>query len=260
MNQFSTLVLQRPSPGTALLTLNRAAALNAINSSMRKELATVLRQMATDDSVRIVVINGEGRAFSAGADLKDDIEQLDINEVLMNEYKPSFDAIITMNKPVISVVTGLAAGIGLSLALVCDLTVMADDAFLLCPFSTISLIPDGGANFLLARQLGYRRAYQMAIEAERLPATEALRLGLVNRLAPADHALEDALAWADELAQRAPLALARTKEAMRFALGHTYDETYRREAELQAACFASDDFSEGRSAFVEKRAPRFSGK
>ena len=98
--------------------------------------------------------------------------------MLMDEYKPSFDAIITMDKPVISAIVGSASGIGLSLALVCDLSVMADDAFLLCPFSTINLIPDGGGNYLLSRQMGYKRAYEMAIEANRMPASRALEDGL----------------------------------------------------------------------------------
>ncbi|MDH3589055.1 MAG: enoyl-CoA hydratase-related protein [Gammaproteobacteria bacterium] len=260
MNESATVVYEQPQDNVALVTLNRPDALNAINSRMRMELPVALNRAAGDANIRVLVLTGSGRAFSAGADLKDDLQGLDINDVLLNEYKPAFDAIIGMDKPVISAINGSASGIGLSLALVCDLSVMADDGFLLCPFSTINLIPDGGGNFLLARQMGYKRAYQMAIEADRLPASRALELGLVNRLVAADRVREAALEWAGSLASRAPQALARTKKIMRFAMANNYDDTFRQEAAIQSLCFASEDFSEGRNAFIQKRRAVFKGK
>ena len=122
-----------------------------------------------------------------------------------------------MPKPVIAAVHGSAAGIGMSLALSCDLMIMADDAFLLSPFTTISLVPDGGLNWLLVRQLGYRRAFQLSVESERIEAQRCVDLGLANKAVPADELQAAALEWAQELSKRAPLSLAATKNAMRIA-------------------------------------------
>lgn len=258
MNDYETIRYETTGR-VACITLARPQALNAVNTQMRAELPRALRQAAEDDAVRVVVLAGEGRAFSAGADLKEDLRELDITRILIDEYKPAFDLIVQMDKPVISAVNGSAAGISLALALVCDLCVMGQDAFLLSPFSTISLIPDGGTTYLLVRQLGYKRAFEAAIEAQRINADQALQLGLVNRVVPGDSVVENALRWADELADRAPLAVAYTKKVMRYAASASYEDTFLEEARLQKLCLQSDDFVEGRQAFVDKRKPRFRG-
>lgn len=259
MSQFSTLIYRQEN-NVAIITLNRPSALNAIDRILRSELPVALKLAANDDGIRAVVLTGAGRAFSAGADLKDAEPDLDMIRVLMDEYRPSFDAIRTMEKPVISAITGSASGIGLSLALICDLTIMAEDAFLLCPFSAINLVPDGGATFLLSRQIGYKLAYEMAIEAARMPASRALELGLVNRLLAPDTVVQAAIDWGHELSSCAPVALAQTKRLMRFAMENSYDATYAEEARVQKTCFESEDFVEGRNAFIEKRRPSFKGK
>ena len=125
----------------------------------------------------------------------------------------ALEAIAALPKPVIAAVNGFAAGIGLSFALQCDLVMMAEDAFLLSPFTTISLVPDGGANWMLVRQLGYHRAYELSIESSRIAASRCVELGLANRTAPADSLVADAVAWGAELAKRAPLSLAATKRS-----------------------------------------------
>jgi 2-(1,2-epoxy-1,2-dihydrophenyl)acetyl-CoA isomerase len=165
-----------------------------------------------------------------------------------------------MEKPVVAAVAGPAAGIGLSFALACDLVMMSEDAYLLSPFAAIGLIPDGGATWLLARTLGYHRAYQLCVESERVPAARCLELGLANRVVPADALDAESLAWAESLAERSPLALARTKLAMRAAMTSSFSETVAYEAHLQNACVESEDAQEGVAAFLGKRKAEFKGK
>ena len=137
---------------------------------------------------------------------------------------------------------------------------MADNAFMLSPFTTISLVPDGGLNWMLVRQLGYRRAFQLSVESERIPAARCVELGLANRAVPAGELRSAAVGWAHALAKRAPLSVAATKKAMRHAADHDWASTYDMEARLQGELFGTDDNREGIAAFLEKRAPEFKGR
>jgi len=260
MTRYATVHYSQDGP-VAILTLNRPDAMNSFDAELRADLLKALTEAGGDPTVRVVVLSGEGRSFSAGADLKSGLaDDANLDEMLQSEYRPIFERIEHMSKPVIAAVGGSAAGIGMSLALMCDLLVMADDAFMLAPFTTISLVPDGGLNWLLVQQLGYRRAFQLAVEAERIPAARCLELGLANRLASANDLLEEAVGWANSLAQRAPLSLAATKQAMRHAASGTWASTFDLEASLQRGLHASDDCREGVSAFFEKRKPEFKGR
>jgi 2-(1,2-epoxy-1,2-dihydrophenyl)acetyl-CoA isomerase len=244
----------------ALVRLNRPEDLNAFNRQLCLDLADALRSVSKDASVRVVVLGGHGRVFSAGADLKVDMpDGATVTKRLREEFKPGLMAIVEMDKPVISVIQGSAAGIGLAYALAADLVVMGESAFLLSPFANIALIPDGGLNWILPLAVGYRRAYQMAVECERISATQAHQWGLANRVVPDDQLMDNALHWAGSLALRSPMALSLTKRAMRSALDSSFAEMIDREAELQAACIESQDFREGVTAFLEKRKPRFLG-
>ena len=245
----------------ALITIHRPEAMNSFNTELRRDLLSAFRQARGDRSVRVVVLTGEGRSFSAGADLKGSLSgDRSVEEQLQQEYRPIFECIAAMDQPVIAAVGGSAAGIGMSYALACDLLVMAEDAFLLSPFTTISLVPDGGLNWLLVHQLGYRRAFELSIECERIPAERCVQLGLANRTAPAASLLDDTLAWARSIAERAPLSLAATKKAMRHAAGHDWASTFDVEAPLQRQLKESEDCAEGVAAFFQRRKPRFKGR
>jgi len=257
---MSEIVKYEQHDAVAVITLNRPDAMNSFTSQLSFDLLDALEKTHHDDSVRVVVMTGEGRCFSAGADLKSGFEGRRVFGKLQYEYRPVMSAIATMPKPVIGAVPGSAAGIGLSLALTCDLLVMADNAFLLSPFTTISLVPDGGLNWLLVRQLGYRRAFQLSVESERIDAARSVELGLANKAVPAEELQSAALEWATMLARRAPLSLAATKKVMRHAMDHDWASSFDAEAELQQSLVGGDDNLEGVQAFFEKREPEFKGK
>lgn len=258
---MSETVLYQRHGRVAVVTLNRPEVLNAFNRQLAQELRDAMIRASADREVRAVVLRGAEGRFSAGADLKQGFPQdRRVEDMLNTEFRPILDMIAGMEKPVIAAVGGPAAGIGLSFALVCDLVMMAEDAYLLSPFAAIGIIPDGGATWLLVRQLGYHRAYQLCVEAERLPAQRCLELGLANRLVAAEQLDDESLAWAQQLAERAPLALARTKMAMRAAMNISLSEAIAYEAQLQNACIESEDAKEGVAAFLAKRKPEFKGK
>jgi len=257
---MSDIVRYERLDAVAVISLNRPDNLNAFTNELRADLLEALEKAQADSGIKVIVLTGEGRCFSAGADLNDDVVDRPVGEKLQHEYRPVLEAIANMPKPVIAAVPGSAAGIGLSVALQCDLLAMADNAFMLSPFTTISLIPDGGLNWLLVRQLGYRRAFQLSVESERIPAQRCVELGLANRAVPADELRSFAVDWAQVLANRAPLSLAATKKVMRYAADHDWESSYDLEAELQDELFDSEDNLEGIAAFLQKRAPKFRGK
>lgn len=253
-------VLYETDGAVATITLNRPGALNSFDQAMRAGLAAATAQARDDTEIRAVILTGAGRAFSAGADLKAGFKTgAEVERIVNEEYAPSLIDITEMEKPVISAVNGFAAGIGLSYALACDLSVMGENAFLLCPFSAIGLIPDGGSTWLLTHATGYKNAYEMAVESERMPAARCKELGLVNKVAADDELMATAREWAGRLAGKAPLALARTKKMMRRTSTLSYAEAISAEAALQRLCFDSADCREGVTAFLEKRQPRFTG-
>ena len=256
---MSDIVNYELQDAIAVITLNRPDSMNAFTNELRVDLLGALQKANEDTSVRAVILTGVGRCFSAGADLNDTVDS-PVTEILQTEYRPVQEAIAAMPKPVIAAVPGSAAGIGLSIAMHCDLMIMADNAFLLSPFTTISLVPDGGLNWLLVRQLGYRRAFQLSIESERISADRCVELGLANKVVPAEELQSAALEWANVISQRAPLSVAATKKVMRFAADNDWASSYDLEAELQGDLLGSADNREGIQAFFEKRAPKFEGQ
>jgi 2-(1,2-epoxy-1,2-dihydrophenyl)acetyl-CoA isomerase len=257
---MSDVVRYEQHDAVAVVTINRPDSMNAFTTELSLDLQLELERAHHDDSVRAIVLTGEGRCFSAGADLKSGFDGRPVSGKLQHEYRPVISEVLNMPKPVIAAVNGSAAGIGMSLALSCDLMLMADNAFLLSPFTTISLVPDGGLNWLLVKQLGYRRAFQLSIESERIDAQRCVELGLANRAVAADELLDTALEWARTLSKRAPMSIAATKKAMRLASDGDWASVFNLEAELQQQLAGSADNVEGVKAFFEKRSPDFQGK
>jgi len=176
------------------------------------------------------------------------------------DFNPLLELLVRIDKPVIAAVNGPAAGFGMSMALACDLVVMAEDAFLLSSFINIGLVPDGGATWFLLRRIGYGRTFEVLADATRLDARRCLELGLANRVVAPDALRDTATTWAAELAGRAPMALALTKRLARLSQGAALSDALALEAELQALCLATADTREAMAAFAGKRPPRFTGR
>jgi len=260
MTDYETVKLELDG-AVALVTLNRPTVLNAFNGQLLRDLGQVAQQVNQDDDIRVVVLTGEGRCFSAGADLSEEVAAgFSVEDQLNNEYKPVLMAITEAPKPWISAVNGAAAGVGSSFAMNCDLTVMAEDAYIYQAFAAIGLIPDGGATWHLARTVGRKRAYELIATGEKLKAAKCLELGLCNRVVPVERLLPETLAWAQELAGKAPLSLRYAKQALNTAMESDVSDTFGREAKLQHLCVSSEDAQEGMRAFMQKRAPEFKGR
>ena len=254
-------VLYEQRDTVAVIALNRPDTLNGFVKELCDELLLALEKAHNDDSVRAVVLTGEGRAFSAGADLKSGFNpDRSLHGTLQFEYRPVLNEIAEIPKPVIAAVPGFAAGIGISFVMQCDLAVMDEEAFLLSPFTTIGLTGDGGANWHLVRRLGYPLAFQLSVESERIAADRCVELGLINKVAPAGEARQVAIDWATKLSKRSPLSLAATKKIMRHAMQYDWGSSYDLEASVQADLGKSDDFKEGVDAFFEKREAKFKGR
>jgi len=262
MSKYETVLVERHGP-VAVVSLNRPDKLNSFNGPLRRDLLLAVREVNDDDSVRVVVLTGAGRAFSAGADLADmpeDETNFRVEDQLNGEYKPALMEIHEATKPWISAINGACAGIGSALGMVCDLTVMADDAYIYQAFAGISLVPDGGATWHLVRTLGRKRAYEVIVTGEKIRADKCLQWGLCNRVVPADKLLQETLAWAREIAARAPLSLRYAKQAVNAAIEDSVSETISAEAKLQHICITSADAQEGVIAFMQKRAPVWQGR
>ena len=241
------------------ITLNRPEKMNAFTRGMHGELREALKQ-ARDPDVRAVVITGAGRAFCAGQDLTEFSETGDIGATLRATYHPNVHLVRELEKPVIAAVNGACAGAGLSFACACDIRIAADTANFVPGFVGIGLIPDAGGTYFLNRLLGASRAFEWMSSNRRLTAAEAHAWGLVSEVVEADALAARAAELAAFYAALPTRAIGMTKRLFDHADGATLDEQLEHEAQLQAAAAESEDFREGVTAFLEKRAPRFSGR
>ncbi|HEX2648281.1 MAG TPA: enoyl-CoA hydratase [Candidatus Dormibacteraeota bacterium] len=243
--------------GVAWIRLNRPEKLNAIGALARKQLGEALKQAERDDAVRVVVITGTGRFFSSGADVTEmgpgARTPEDIGRVLRGEYMPILQRLRTMPKPVIAAMNGPAAGIGASFALACDIRIATPESYILEAFVNIGLAPDGGVSWLLPRLIGTGIAYEMFFSGKPLSAADAHRLGLINRLVPADRLEEEVRDLATHLASQPRQAMAGAKRAVNHALNATFEEAMEFESYLQEAQAASSEFADGVQAFLARR-------
>ena len=257
---YETITLERRG-AVALLTINRPDKLNALSRQVHQEGVAALDELKYDDSVRVVVLTGSGeKAFIAGADIKEFQEQTPITQ--RNEFheRTLFNSIDTFPKPVIAMINGFCLGGGNELALACDLRICSENAKFSQPEINLALIPGGGGTQRLTRLIGEGRAMQLTLTGEMIDALTAYSFGLVNQVHPAAELEEKTLELANKIAEKAPIALQLAKEAVKFASRSNLDEGLRREVDLFALCFATEDKKEGVAAFLEKRKPVFKGR
>lgn len=259
-------ILYVVADGVAIITLNRPQSLNAFNDAMIAAAEAAMKQAQRDTAVRCILLTGNGRAFSSGQDLSDvqarglDADSFSISDHLRHGYHKLIKRMVTLEKPIIGAINGVAAGAGCGIALAADLRIAADTASFMLAFSRVGLVPDSGVNWFLPRIIGYGRAYQMAITADKIPADKALAWGIVNDVVPADQLLENATAWARRFAAGPTLAFGLTKRAMMRSFGQDLDAALAYEAHLQEVAARSHDYREGVTAFLEKRPPAFKGE
>lgn len=246
--------------GALRVGLNRPDVLNALDRTLLGELAQVLTGEAAADTVRAVLITGNGRGFCAGADLGATPLDADIGRVLEESYHPVVRAIAALPKPVVAGVNGVAAGAGLSLALACDLRIASATATFALGFTGIGLALDAGASYFLPRLVGPGRAYELALGNRRVDAAEALRIGLVERVISHETFDLEVMAELVTIARGPTRAYALVKEELRAAAANDLEAQLALEARAQSEAAASGDAREGVTAFREKRAPRFEGR
>ncbi len=268
MSETETVLLTKDG-AIATVTLNRPAAMNALDRSMTQALHTALIQVEQDDAVRCVLLRGAGDNFMAGGDIRvfakaltdlPAVDQQAMFEGMIGQVHASISALRRMGKPVIAAIQGAAAGFGVSLVLACDLAIAADDAMFTLAYCHIGTSPDGGSTFHLPRAVGMKRAMEIALLGNRFGATEAAAIGLINRAVPAAELEAETAKLAARLAQGPTAAYARTKALLNASLDNNLAAQLSKESELFTASTMTDDFREGITAFLEKRPADFQGR
>ncbi len=257
---YETLRLDRQDR-VAIITINRPEKRNALNIQTREEGAALLDQLRTDESVGVVVFTGAGdKAFIAGADIAEFAGRTAMTQRDVMMSRSLFTAIDSFPKPVIAMINGYCLGGGCELALACDIRIASENASFGQPEINLGIIPGGGGTQRLTRLIGEGNAMEMILTGQIIDARTAFAIGLVNHVVPADQLRAKTLEIANRIAEKSPVALQLAKEAVKLASRSSLDEGLRREVDLFALCFSTEDKDEGVSAFLEKRKPVFKGK
>ena len=257
---YETLLVERRDR-VAIVTINRPDKRNALNIKTREEGAQVLEELRTDDSVGVVVFTGAGdKAFVAGADIAEFAGRTALTQREVMLGRSLFTAFDTFPKPIIAMINGYCLGGGCELALACDIRIASDTASFGQPEINLGIIPGGGGTQRLTRLIGEGKAMELILTGDIINAQTAYNLGLVNAVVPDPELEAKTMEIANRIAEKSPVALRLAKEAIKIASRSTLDEGLRREVDLFALCFSSEDKDEGVSAFLEKRKPVFKGK
>ena len=257
---YETLLVERRDR-VAIITINRPDKRNALNIQTRAEGAQVLEALAVDESIGVVVFTGAGdKAFIAGADIGEFAGRTALTQRDVMMARSLFTAIDSFPKPVIAMINGYCLGGGCELALACDLRIASETASFGQPEINLGIIPGGGGTQRLTRLVGEGKSMEMILTGEIIDAQTAYNIGLVNRVVPAADLEAKTMEIANRIAEKSPIALRLAKEAVKLASRSNLDEGLRREVDLFALCFSSEDKNEGVSAFLEKRKAVFKGR
>ncbi len=259
MSEYETIIVAVRN-GIGKLTMNRPDSLNALNEKMTDEIRTGLNDLSRDPAVRCVAITGKGKAFSSGQDLRELSSGRSPAEFLRRRYNPIVRLLTGMEKPVVALVNGVAAGAGMSLALACDFRIMSAGAKMVQAFVRIGLVPDSGASFFMPRLLGAAKAFELAALGEDITSQDALRLGIVNRVFPDDDFVEESEKMLLRFASGPTRAYVFIKKLLADSGASSLEECLEREAACQEIVGRTEDALEGTTAFLEKRRPSFKGE
>ncbi|MBB3315314.1 enoyl-CoA hydratase [Rhizobium sp. BK181] len=255
---YETLIVETRG-AVGLITLNRPQALNALNSTVLKELLQAYEAFQADDAVGAMVLTGSERAFAAGADIKE-MQPLSYVDVYSRDLMSGWDDVAKVRKPVIAAVSGFALGGGCELAMMCDIIIASETAKFGQPEITLGVIPGMGGSQRLTRAVGRYKAMDLILTGRMMDAAEAERAGLVSRVVAPDRLLEEALEAAAKIASLSRPSVLMAKEAVNRALETTLDEGLRFERRLFHSLFSTEDQKEGMTAFIEKRKPAFKNR
>lgn len=249
----------RKEQAIGMIELDRPNVLNALNRQMVKEIVSAAEAFDADDNVRVIVLQGKGRAFAAGADVKEISETNTIELEQMNQFA-DWDRLQGIKKPLLAAVHGLAYGGGFELALSCDLIFAADDTKFAFPEVNLGVMPSAGGTQRLTKLMGRMKAMEWMWFGEPMGAEEALHHGVINRIFSSETFQDDLMAYAQRLSEQAPLSLRMIKEAVNKAVDSTLNDGLQLERKNFSILFSSKDQTEGMNAFLEKRNPYFKGE